>query len=84
MEARRHGGRSLNAEVKEREREMVKNVEQSPEELRGEREKRIQDAIALRIPDRVPVTPTFGYFASKHCGFTYREAVYELIKVAAA
>jgi len=38
-------------------------------ELFGERQKRIQDAIELRVPDRVPIwLGDFGYFTVKYVG----------------
>jgi hypothetical protein len=36
--------------------------EKSSEQLYEEREKRIEDAIRLKVPDRVPVLLGFGYF----------------------
>jgi len=38
------------------------------EQLRFEREKRITDAIQLKIPDRVPVVCGMGYFPAKYTG----------------
>ena len=37
-------------------------------QLRDEREKRIMDAIQLRIPDRVPINCPMGYFPAKYAG----------------
>ena len=37
-------------------------MEISAKELRKEREKRIMDAIQLKMPDRVPVISAMGYF----------------------
>jgi len=34
----------------------------SPEELFAERERRVRDAIALKIPDRVPFLPYYHFF----------------------
>lgn len=48
---------------------MTKN----PEELYQERLKRVEDAIALRVPDRVPIVTFFSYFAARYAGITYEE-----------
>jgi uroporphyrinogen-III decarboxylase len=48
-------------------------MNKTPEELYGEREKRIIDAIALKRPDRVPVLPFFGSFASQYAGISLKE-----------
>ena len=42
--------------------------QKSPAELYKEREKRIDDAVHVRIPDRVPVEMSFGYFPAKYTG----------------
>ncbi|MGD9161584.1 MAG: hypothetical protein PVG39_24435 [Desulfobacteraceae bacterium] len=38
----------------------------TPEELRKIREKRITDTIRLKIPDRVTVFTSIGYFAARY------------------
>ncbi|MFH1638701.1 MAG: uroporphyrinogen decarboxylase family protein [Chloroflexota bacterium] len=63
---------------------MSGTTDKSPAKLYQEREKRIEDAIALRIPDRVPVTPSFSFFAARYYGITYKEAMYESAKMSAA
>ena len=50
---------------------------ESPEELRRKREKRITDAIELKIPDRVPVCTSIGYFAAKYAGIPCSAAFYD-------
>ena len=40
----------------------------SPGELRREREQRITSAIALEIPDRVPISCDLSFFAAKYAG----------------
>jgi uroporphyrinogen-III decarboxylase len=47
------------------------------EQLRDEREKRITDAISLRIPDRVPVICAMGYFPAKYVGIPCSAAYYD-------
>jgi hypothetical protein len=39
---------------------------------------RINDAIALKKPDRVPIFPTFHLFPARYAGMTYEEAFYDL------
>ncbi len=63
---------------------MAKTIEKSPAALYQEREKRIEDAIALGVPDRVPIMVNFGFFAARHAGITYKEAMYEPAKMDAA
>jgi uroporphyrinogen-III decarboxylase len=40
----------------------------SPAELYEEREKRLRDALELRVPDRVPVVLTTNYFPARYVG----------------
>lgn len=46
-------------------------------QLRFEREKRLMDAIQLRIPDRVPVSCPIGYFAGRYAGIPFSAAYYD-------
>lgn len=48
-----------------------------PGELYREREKRVFDAIQLKVPDRVPVSTGFGYFPAKYAGVTVKDAFYD-------
>ena len=50
------------------------------EELGKEREKRVKDAIELRVPDRVPLIPSFEFFAAYYAGITCQEAMYDYDK----
>lgn len=43
----------------------------------AERSQRIADAIALRQPDRVPAMFFAHYWATRHCGITNRDAMYD-------
>ena len=52
----------------------------TPEELYQERVKRVEDAVQLKVPDRVPVAPIFGYFYAKYAGITPEEAHYDYDK----
>lgn len=47
------------------------------EQLRREREKRLMDAIQLRIPDRVPVICPIGYFPARYTGIPCSAAYYD-------
>ena len=49
----------------------------SARQLREEREKRITDAIALKIPDRVPIICGMGYFPAKYMGIPCSAAYYD-------
>ena len=42
-----------------------------------ERERRVMDAIALKVPDRVPIMVLFGFFPVKYAGMTIKEAMYD-------
>ena len=52
-------------------------MERRPQELYTEREKRITDAIALRQPDRVPITSNLDFFPARCRGITIRQAMYD-------
>lgn len=49
----------------------------SKEELFREREKRVSDAVQLKIPDRVPIEMSFGYFPARYAGVTCKPAYYD-------
>ncbi len=49
----------------------------TPEELYAEREKRVLDAIALKKPDRVPVTALFSFFPAAYSGITVEDVLYD-------
>ena len=51
--------------------------EKSKEQLLQEREKRLSDTIQLKIPDRVPIEMSFGYFPAKYTGVTSKPAYYD-------
>jgi hypothetical protein len=69
--------------------EIEKRHGKTTEQLLDEREKRMNDAIELRIPDRVPVTIQTGVFSARYAGIplssmyydhaAYREAMLETI-----
>ena len=51
-------------------------MEKTPTKLLAERTKRIEDAIQLKIPDRVPVVANFGFFTARYGRITLKEAFY--------
>ncbi len=55
---------------------MVKS-KKSPAELLAEREKRISDVVALKVPDKVPLRFSLAYFPAKYCGITTKAAFYD-------
>jgi hypothetical protein len=49
-----------------------------PEELYREREKRVNDAIQMKVPDRVPIWfQDLGFFPAKYSAMTSEEAMYD-------
>ncbi len=52
-------------------------MNETAEELFKQREKRVNDAIALRIPDRVPIEVMFAFFPAKYSGVTVEEVMYD-------
>jgi len=54
---------------------------ESAAELFAQREKRISDAIALRVPDRVPILVFFGFFPARYAGMTVQEVMYDPDKI---
>ena len=53
-------------------------------QLFEEREKRVNDAVALRAPDRVPILLLTGFFPAYYAGITCEEAMYDGEKAMAA
>ena len=51
----------------------------TPQQLYEERVKRVEDAIQLKIPDRVPITLSLGYFPAKYTGISCADAFYNPI-----
>jgi hypothetical protein len=55
------------------------------EELYNERKKRLEDTIALKVPDRVPIWfQDASFFPAKYAGITFEEAMFETDKLFAA
>ena len=58
-------------------------MSKSPEELYKEREKRFNDAVELKEPDRVPIAPLIGgFFPARYGGMTIEEAMWNYDKLA--
>jgi hypothetical protein len=57
-------------------------VGEKAEELFRERTRRVEDAIQLRVPDRVPFLPAFSFFPAKYAGVSFEEAMYDYDKLA--
>ena len=52
-------------------------MDKTPKELYEERLKRVEDAIHLRVPDKVPTVIHCGYMGAKYVGMTCEEAHYD-------
>jgi uroporphyrinogen-III decarboxylase len=52
-------------------------MEKSARQLRKERDKRIMDAVQLKMPDRVPIISSMGYFPAKYTGIPCSAAYYD-------
>ena len=48
------------------------------------RTKRIADVIQLKVPDRVPIVPSFGFFPAIDNGYTCEEVMFDYDKAHAA
>lgn len=53
------------------------DIEKPAQQLRQERQKRLNDAADLKVPDRVPITCPIGYFAAKYAGIPNSAAFYD-------
>ena len=59
-------------------------MEKESEQLLRERRQRVDDAIQLKVPDRVPILINFGFFAARNAGITCEQAFYDHKKWKAA
>jgi hypothetical protein len=50
----------------------------------AERDNRVNEAIAMKMPNRVPIQLFAGYFAGKYCGIPFSSAYYDPEKWRAA
>jgi hypothetical protein len=62
----------------------VTNMEKTPEQLYEERTRRVEDAIHLRVPDRVPFFLFSGYLPCRYASMTLREAHQDSVRYFAA
>ena len=53
-------------------------------ELYSQREKRVNDAIELKVPDQIPIEAMFSFFPTKYSGMTIQEVMYDPEKLMAA
>jgi uroporphyrinogen-III decarboxylase len=64
---------------------MPKVSQKSPQEIYQERLKRVNDCLAMKVPDRVPLEIAFGYFPARYYpGITCETAYYDYDKWLAA
>jgi uroporphyrinogen-III decarboxylase len=52
-------------------------VNSDKEKLYNQRNQRIVDVIALRKPDRVPISVSFSFFTAKYAGITAKDMMYD-------
>lgn len=60
------------------------SAELDPAETYERRLRRIEDATALRVPDRVPLRMQFGFWGARQAGMTCQEAMYDARRFSAA
>ena len=63
--------------IKRAREEIEKRTGKTPEKLYEEREKRIVDSIALKEPDRIPVTMRGVYFFTRYAGLPSSAVFYD-------
>lgn len=62
----------------------IEFINTEAEEAYKGRAKRIADVIQLKVPDRVPIVPSFGMFPALDNGFTCEEVMFDYSKAHAA
>jgi hypothetical protein len=67
----------ISEENKKLRAEIEKKYKKTPEELYAERQKRLWDAVQMKVPDRVPVVFGGTFFACKYAGIPYSAAYYD-------
>lgn len=70
-------GKAIEAENKKIRDQIEKKTGKTPEQLFKEREKRLYDAVQLKVPDRVPVIWGGTFFPCKWAGIPYSAAYYD-------
>ncbi len=48
------------------------------------REQRVNDAVEIKVPDRIPMYYFTGFYPIRHCGFTIKDAYYDMAKLTSA
>ncbi len=56
----------------------------SNKDLYQQKLNRIEDAVCLKKPDRIPILLEFGYFVARNAGITYQDLIYDPGKCTAA
>jgi uroporphyrinogen-III decarboxylase len=69
--------KEIQAEIQKLREAIERKHKKTPEQLYEEREKRILDAVQLKVPDRVPVIFGGTFFACKYAGLPYSAAYYD-------
>ncbi len=69
--------KNLSAETQKIRDQIEKKYKKSPEELLKERDKRLWDAVQMKVPDRVPVIFGGTFFACKYAGLPYSAPYYD-------
>jgi hypothetical protein len=59
-------------------------INEDAEEAYKRRARRVADAIQLKVPDRVPIVPSFGMFPALDNGFTCEEVMFDYDKATLA
>lgn len=59
-------------------------IDEAAEEAYKERAKRVADVIQLKVPDRVPIAPSFGMFPALDNGFTVEDVMFDYAKATQA
>jgi uroporphyrinogen-III decarboxylase len=70
-------GKDFSANVEELRADIEKKTGKTTDQLYDEREKRVRDAIQLRVPDRVPVSMRMTYFPAKYVGIPKSASYYD-------
>ncbi len=58
----------------------MNKIEKPAPDLYSQRLARIEDAVELKKPDRVPVILEFGYLTARYYGITYQDLIYDPLK----
>ena len=59
-------------------------MQASAQKLYREREKRVEAAVRLEVPDRVPFVPLFTFFPARYAGISFEQAMYDFDRLSEA